>query len=194
MTTASATLTLLLLMDPLGNLGVFASVLKDVEPRRRSRVVARELVFALGFLTLFLFVGRYVFGLLELQQESVAIAGGIILLVIAFRMLFPGEDGVMGKTPGGEPFLVPLAIPMVAGPSTISLVLLLSSSEPERSFDWLLAIFGAWAAAAAILACSGKLGRLLGEAGLTALQKLMGMLLVCLAVQMLVNGIGSVVP
>lgn len=194
MTTASATLTLLLLMDPLGNLGIFASILKDVEPRRRTRVLARELALALGFLTLFLFVGRYVFGLLELQQESVAIAGGIILLVIAFRMLFPNDDGVMGKTPGGEPFLVPLAIPMVAGPSTISLVLLLSSSEPERSLDWLLAIFGAWAASAVILACSSKLGRWLGEAGLTALQKLMGMLLVCLAVQMLVDGIGSVVP
>ena len=189
MTTTSAALLLMMLMDPLGNLPVFSSVLKDVAPHRRRRVLARELCLALGFLVGFLFLGRYVFGMLHLQEASVGIAGGLILGVIGFRMLFPGSGGVMGNAQGGEPFVVPLAIPMIAGPSTLSLVLLLSSSEPERSFDWLLALLGAWGVVALVLSASGFLGRVLGNAGLEALQRVMGMLLVCLSVQMFVNGL-----
>ena len=189
MTTATATLTLWLLMDPLGNLPVFSSILHDVSPERRRTVLVRELLLALAFLVGFLLVGRYVFGVLHLQQESVQIAGGLILATIAFRMLFPGRDGIFGPESGGEPLFFPLAVPMVAGPATLSLLLLLSGNEPSRTDDWALAILGAWAGTAAVLAFSGRIGQLLGEQGLTVLQKLMGMLLACLAVQMLLEGV-----
>ena len=189
MTTATATLTLWLLMDPLGNLPVFSSVLHDVRPDRRRKVLVRELLLALGFLVLFLFVGRYVFGALHLEQASVRIAGGLILATIAFRMLFPGRDGVFGPSAGGEPLFFPLAVPMMAGPATLSLLLLLSGNDPSRTTDWLFAIVCAWAGSASILAFSGPLGRVLGEQGLSVLQKLMGMLLTCLAVQMLIEGV-----
>ena len=189
MTTATATLTLWLLMDPLGNLPVFSSILHDVSPERRRTVLVRELLLALAFLVTFLLAGRYVFGVLDLQQESVQIAGGLILATIAFRMLFPGQDGVFGPTAGGEPLFFPLAVPMVAGPATLSLLLLLSGNDPSRTGDWFLAIFGAWAGTATILSFSGGIGRLLGEQGLSVLQKLMGMLLTCLAVQMLIQGV-----
>ena len=193
MTTATATLTLWLLMDPLGNLPVFSSVLHGVKPERRRTVLVRELLLALAFLILFLFVGRYVFSVLHLQQESVRIAGGLILATIAFRMLFPGRDGVFGPDTAGEPLFFPLAVPMVAGPATLSLLLLLSGNDPTRTGDWLLAILLAWGGAAAILALSGTIGRLLGDQGLNVLQKLMGMLLTCLAVQVLMEGLTAAV-
>ena len=193
MTTLTATFTLWLLMDPLGNLPVFTSVLQGVAPGRRRRVLLRELGLALGFLIVFLFLGRYLFRFLALQSESVSIAGGLILATIAFRMLYPRPEGIWGGSSEREPFLFPLAVPMVAGPSVLSLLLLLSSSEPGRTTDWLLALVVAWAGAAVILGLSGALGRLLGERGLEVLQRLMGMLLVCLAVQMLLNGLASFV-
>ncbi|MEM7517466.1 MAG: MarC family protein, partial [Planctomycetota bacterium] len=126
MTTATATLTLWLLMDPLGNLPVFASVLGGVEPARRRSVLRRELLLALAFLITFLFLGRAFFSLLHLEPTSVQIAGGAILGMIAFRMLFPPQAGVWGDAADGEPLLFPLAVPMVAGPATLSLLLLLS--------------------------------------------------------------------
>ena len=193
MTTATATLTLWLLMDPLGNLPVFGSVLGRVDPSRRRRVLVRELALALAFLVGFLFLGRYVFRLLALEPDSVRIAGGFILSFIAFRMLFPPTDGIWGQEEGGEPLFFPLAVPMVAGPATLSLLLLLSSSEPGRTGEWFLALLGAWAGSAVILAFSGAIGRLCGERGLTVLERLMGMLLACIAVQMLLNGFASAV-
>lgn len=192
MTTATATLTLWLLMDPLGNLPVFTSVLKDVDPARRRRVLTRELLLALAFLVAFLFLGKTVFAALELEPASVHIAGGLILATIAFRMLFPSEGGIFGPNVEGEPMFFPLAVPMIAGPSTLSLILLLSSSEPGRTTDWLIAVLGAWFGTAAVLSVSGILGRVCGPQALTVLERLMGMLLACIAVQMLVNGIGTV--
>ena len=191
MTTATATLTLWLLMDPLGNLPVFTSVLRDVDPARRKTVLVRELLLALGFLVGFLFLGRYVFSLLALRTESVQIAGGLILGIIATRMLFPPVQGIWGNNQGGEPLFFPLAVPMVAGPATLSLLLLLSSSEPERTTDWLLALVSAWTGAAVVLSMSGVLGRLLGQRALTVVERLMGMLLTCIAVQMLVSGVSG---
>lgn len=190
MTTATATLTLWLLMDPLGNLPVFSAVLRGVEPARRRTVLVRELLLALGFLVGFLLLGRALFGVLHLEEQSVRIAGGLILAIIAFRMLFGGEKGVFGDHEGGgEPLLFPLAVPMVAGPATLSMLLLLTSSDPKRMVDWLLAVGGAWAGTAAILVFSGALARLVGDKGLGVLQRLMGMLLAVIAVQMLVEGV-----
>ena len=192
MTLATASLTLWIMMDPLGNLPVFTSVLSGVDPARRRRVLLRELALALLFLTGFLLLGRYVFTFLQLRSESVQIAGGLILSTIAFRMLFPPKEGVWGDADGAEPLLFPLAVPMLAGPATLSLLLLLSSSEPGRTGEWMLALLMAWTGAASILSLSGFFGHLIPAPALDVLQRLMGMLLVCLAVQMLTTGIATV--
>lgn len=120
MDTFSATVMLFLIMDPLGNVPTFLSVLKDIAPRRRRIIIVRELFFALVILLLFLFLGQYLLDFLKLKQESISIAGGIVLFLIALKMIFPSEGGVVGATPEGEPFIVPLAIPLVAGPSTLA--------------------------------------------------------------------------
>ena len=135
MTTLSAGILLFLIMDPLGNIPLFLSLLKDVPPKRRRRVMVRELLIALGVLLAFLFGGQYILKLLQLKQESISIAGGIVLFLIGIRMVFPPADGggIFGKSGGGEPFIVPMAIPGVAGPSAMAALLLLTNTQPGRT-------------------------------------------------------------
>ena len=191
MTILSAALLLFLILDPLGNIPVFLSMLRRLEPRRQRIVLARELLIALGVLMLFLWAGKYALEVMHLRQESVSIAGGIVLFLIGLRMIFPRPEGLMGEIPDGEPFIVPLAIPLVAGPSGMAAVMLMGSKEPERLVDWSLALLLAWAATAAILFSATSLYRLLGSRALTAIERLMGMLLVAISVQMLLDGVGS---
>ena len=191
MTILSAALLLFLTLDPLGNIPVFLSMLRRLEPRRQRIVLARELLIALGVLMLFLWAGKYALEVMHLRQESVSIAGGIVLFLIGIRMIFPPPEGLMGDIPGGEPFIVPMAIPLVAGPSGMAAVMLMGSREPERLADWSLALFLAWAATAAILFSATSLYRLLGSRALTAIERLMGMLLVAISVQMLLDGVAS---
>jgi len=127
MTTLSAALLLFLILDPLGNIPVFLGLLKPLPGHRRPRVLAREMLIALGVLFAFLWAGKYVLDLMHLRQESVAIAGGIVLFLIGLRMIFPSPEGLFGDTPAGEPFIVPMAIPLVAGPSGMAAVMLLGS-------------------------------------------------------------------
>ncbi|MCQ4165157.1 YhgN family NAAT transporter [Tahibacter harae] len=192
MSTVSAGILLFLIMDPLGNIPVFLSLLKGVAPERRRRVLLRELLIALVVLFAFLLGGQYILKLLQLKQESVSIAGGIILFLIGVKMVFPPkEGGIFGDTNGGEPFIVPMAIPGVAGPSAMAALLLLTNTQPGKLPQWALALFAAWFATAVILWSSTYLYRLLGESVLTALERLMGMLLIALSVQMLLDGIGK---
>jgi len=189
MDTVSAFITLLFVMDPLGNVPIFLSILKDVDPRRRQWVLARELAIALVVLLLFLWGGSAILDLLGLRQESISIAGAIILFLIAIRMIFPSPYGIMGETPEGEPFIVPLAIPMVAGPSTLAVSMLLVTSNPGRMLDWTLALVGAWLAAAVLLMSAPLLLKALGNRGLIAVERLMGMILVIISVQMFFDGV-----
>jgi len=184
----SAVMTLLLVMDPLGNIPIFLSVLKDVRPERRRRVLLREVLLAYMVLLLFLFLGTYFLRLLSLQQETISIAGGIVLFLISLRMIFPPEKHVLSEAPEGEPFIVPLAIPLVAGPSTLAALLLLRSG-PENTIELLTALTIAWAVSALILLSSNLLYRLLKDRGLIAVERLMGMLLVMVAVQMFMTGV-----
>ena len=186
----STGLTLLLIMDPLGNIPVFLSVLKKVENESRKRkILIRELAIALIVLLVFLFVGQYFLQWLNLRQEAVHIAGGIVLFLIALRMIFPTEKGVMGDLPEGEPFIVPLAVPLLAGPSTLAMLILLARSQPDRIFDWLIAVLGAWGVTSLIILSSTSFHKILGNRGLMAVEKLMGMVLVAISVQMLLDGI-----
>jgi MarC family membrane protein len=193
LTTLSAGILLFLIMDPLGNIPLFLSQLRQVAPERRRRVLVRELVIALVVLFAFLFGGRYVLGALQLRQESVSIAGGIVLFLIGVKMIFPPRDGDMfgASAAGVEPFIVPMAIPGVAGPSAMAALMLMTNSQPGRTADWSLALFAAWLATAVILLSSTVLFRILGNSVLTALERLMGMLLVALSVQMFLDGIAA---
>lgn len=188
-TILSAALLLFLILDPLGNIPVFLSLLRPLPPRRQRVVLVRELLIALAVLMAFLWGGKYALDLMHLRQESVAIAGGIVLFLIGIRMIFPRPEGLMGAIPDGEPFIVPMAIPLVAGPSGMAAVMLMGSNEPERLGEWSLALLLAWLATAAILMSATLLYKLLGTRALTALERLMGMLLVAISVQMLLDGV-----
>lgn len=185
----SAVVTLFLVMDPLGNVPLFLSILKTVDPARRRVVLLREVTFAYLVLVLFLLMGGSLLQFLGLEPEAVGIAGGIVLFLIALRMVFPSHGGVPATPLEGEPFVVPLAIPLVAGPSALATLLLLESTAPFSTMWLLLAVTIAWALSAVILISSTFLYRVLGERGLIAMERLMGMLLVMVAVQMLVNGV-----
>ena len=191
MSIVSAAVLLFLILDPLGNVPPFLSLLRGMPPRRQRLVLARELLIALAVLMLFLWFGQYALELIHLRQESVAIAGGIVLFLIGIRMIFPPPEGLMGELPDGEPFIVPMAIPMVAGPSGMAAVMLMGSQEPGRMGAWSLALVLAWAATAAILFSATLLYRWLGARALIAVERLMGMLLVAISVQMLLDGIGT---
>ncbi len=187
----SAAITLFLIMDPLGNMPVFMSVLKTIEPRRRRIVLARELFFSLIIMFTFLFSGQAVLDFLNVRQESVSIAGGIILFLIGLKMIFPQPGGVAGLTSDEEPFIVPLAIPMIAGPSILAALILLANQDHNRMLDWSMALGAAWLASATILMLSSTLHRILGERGLIAIERLMGMILIMISIQMLLDGIGQ---
>lgn len=185
----SAVVTLFLVMDPLGNIPLFLSVLKSVRVERRRVVVLRELALAFIVLALFLFSGNALLRFLGLEQEAVSIAGGIVLFLIALRMIFPAEGAAQGETLEGEPFLVPLAIPLIAGPSALATLLLIQQTAGFSTPTLLLALTIAWGLTAIILLSSTVVFRVLGARGLIAVERLMGMLLVMVAVQMLMNGI-----
>ncbi|MFN0110424.1 MAG: YhgN family NAAT transporter [Blastocatellia bacterium] len=187
----TAATTLFLIMDPLGNVPVFISLLKNVAPERRRLVLIRELVIAYLVMLVFLLSGQHLLKFLNLKQESISIAGGIVLFLIALRMIFPQEGGIMGEQTDGEPFIVPLAIPMVAGPSTLAALMLMAQSAPKRMSSWVLALTAAWVVTAVILLASPLFFRLLRQRGLTAMERLMGMLLVMMSVQMFLNGLAE---
>jgi multiple antibiotic resistance protein len=191
MDTFSAAVMLFLIMDPLGNLPIFASILRHIEPKKRRRVLIRELLFALVIMLLFLFAGESILNFLNLRSESVSIAGGIILFLIAIRMIFPQPGGVVGLAAGEEPFIVPMAIPLMAGPSVLAALILLAHTDGSRMMDWTVALLAAWGLSAIILLFYKVFTKVLGEKGLTAVERLMGMVLVMISVQMFLDGIGS---
>lgn len=191
MTLVSAALLLFLILDPLGNLPIFLSLLRGIDPKRQRVILARELLIALLVLMGFLWAGKYALEVMNLRQESVSIAGGVILFLIGLRMIFPPPEGLMGEVPDGEPFIVPMAVPLIAGPSGMAAVILMGSQEPGRMLDWSFAVLIAWGATAAILFSAPWLYKLLGRRALTAIERLMGMLLVAISVQMLMDGIST---
>ena len=188
----SAATLLFLVLDPLGNIPLFLSVLDTVAPERRTRIVIREVLLALVVLVIFLFAGNYVLQFMNLSQHALTISGGVILFMISIKMVFPVKrTAEITDEIEGEPLLVPLAIPMVAGPSALAIVILMATSEPDKLMSWLVALLAAWFLTAIILISATKLQKLLGKRGLVAMERLMGMLLVALAIQMLLNGISE---
>ena len=188
----STALIMLFIMDPLGNIPVFLSVLKNVKPERRRTVLIRELIVSLIVLLAFFFIGKYIMSLMHLTGESISISGGLILLIIALKMIFPQKHEESEDTEE-EPFIVPLAIPLVAGPSAFAVILLLPQTPTKVLFMNLAAIIVSWVITAIILAFSTNLYKILQEKGVRAMERLMGMLLVILATQMLIDGIKIII-
>jgi MarC family membrane protein len=177
-------------MDPLGNIPLFLSALKGVAPERRVKVIIRELLIALLVMVIFLFSGQAFLSALNISESALTVTGGVILFLIALKMIFP-QDAATHKIPTEEPFIVPLAIPYVAGPSALATLLLIMNGEPHRWPEWLAALFIAWFASGLILMCAGPLAKVLRNRGLIAIERLMGMILVAIAIQMLMNGVAQ---
>ena len=188
----SSAVVLFFVMDPLGNIPIFLSLLKDIEPKRRWKIISRELLIALVILLIFLFFGQQLLNLLQLESESVSIAGGIILFIIGLRMVFPSRGGIMGDQLEGEPFIVPLAIPLIAGPSTLATIMLFVHSDPNNMLNWLSVLLIAWTTTAVILLSAPIFYKVLRKRGLAAIERLMGMILIMISVQMFITGIKSV--
>ncbi|UHD17788.1 MarC family protein [Thiocapsa bogorovii] len=185
----SAAILLAIIMDPLGNIPVFHALLGRYPRGKRLRIIGRELAIAYLVLAFFLASGDLALRYLGLKQPALGVAGGVVLFIIALRMVFPDHEAVERRELDEEPFIVPLAIPMIAGPSALAAVLLLVSREPDRFWTWLAALTAAWVVSAAILLASGLLMEKLGPRALRALVRLTGMLLIMMAVQMLMDGV-----
>ena len=185
----SAAILLLLVLDPFGNIPIVVAALARVPRERRLRVVLRECLFAFVILLAFMAGGRTFMQWLQLSDASLAIAGGIILFLISLRMVFPTPEGIFGETPDSEPFLVPLAVPSIAGPSALATVMLMVSRDPAHFWTWALALTMAMAATTVVLAASGRLQAWLGDRAVNAFERLMGLVLTALAVEMLLNGV-----
>ena len=186
---------LLLVTDPFGNVPLFVSTLRQVAPERRHRVVVRECLIAFGLLLVFMIVGRPFLEALQLSEVALRIGGGVVLFLIALRMVFPQPGGVFGQTHAGatEPLIVPLATPALAGPSALVTVLLFSSQA--KMSMWLYAAVISLVAIVwlAVLLAAERLQRVLGDAVMTAFERLMGLILTAIAIEMLLAGVRAYV-
>lgn len=182
------TLLLILVIDPLGNVPIFASVLRNVPPERQTRVILRDLAIALLIMLAVLVGGRTMSGYLGLSQAAIGIAGGIVLFLIALRLVFPPANEAVEDS-GGEPFIVPLAVPLVAGPSAMATLMLLSGRYPDQLPTLALATVLAWAASAPVMLAAPFLARFVGARALKASTCLIGMLLVAVAAQQFLDGL-----
>ena len=189
MTVFSAIFLIFIIMDPIGNVPVFLSILKNVPVERRKRIIIRELLIALIVLLFFMFIGRHILQSLQIEESSLGIAGGIMLFLIAIKMIFPGASAMLAHDEKVEPLVVPLAVPLLAGPSAIAAVILLMAQEPTRWPEWMLALVVAWLIAGFILLSSESLSRKLGERALLAIERLMGILLILVSVDLILDGI-----
>jgi MarC family membrane protein len=185
----SAFILLLLVLDPFGSLPIYVSVLGGVRRERRAFVAVRESVIAFGVLAAFMLGGQQFLSLMRLSERSLEVAGGVILLIIAIRMIFAHAGGTYPAVEGREPLIFPLAVPLLAGPSAMATVLLLASREPGRMLVWLGALTAAVAVSAVVLLTADRLRRLLGDSMVAAVEKLMGLVLTAVAVEMILAGL-----
>ncbi len=179
-----------LLMDPIGNIPPFISALKDIPGERKGRVIARECLIALAVMLLFLVAGKHLLAILGISRAALSISAGIIMFLIALRMIFPISDAAANaEIPPGEPFIVPLAVPLFAGPSTLGTALIMVSSDPGKIYLYILSICIAWLLSSVILLSSDRIGKLLRERGVMAVERLTGLVLTAVSVQIFINGV-----
>ncbi len=189
-TFVSALVLLLLVLDPFGSLPIFISVMRGVAPERRRVVALREVAIAFAVLALFMVTGQGFLALMRLSERSLEVAGGVILLIIAVRMIFAsGGEIYAGEGSGREPFIFPLAVPLLAGPSAMATVLLLASRQPDRLLSWFAALTAAMVVSGVVLLSADRLRRWLGSSMVAAIEKLMGLVLTAVAVEMILAGL-----
>ncbi len=187
-TFASATILLVLITDPVGNIPIFANALKNVAPQRRPWVILREILIAFVLLLTFMFVGQRFLEVMNLSELALQIGGGVILFLIALRMVFPPPTSLEPEQMV-EPLIVPLAIPAIAGPSALATVLLLVSQQPERRLEWIAALCVTMLVSAVVLVSAERIQRLIGNSLVVAVERLMGLVLVSVAIEMMLRGI-----
>lgn len=186
------TIILFLIMDPIGNISSFLTVLKGLPQERRKFVILREMLIALTAMLAFNFLGEHIFNILEISESTLHLASGAILLLVAIKILFPSTDSLRANLPAGEPFITPLAIPLIAGPSLLATIMLFAHMEPSMP-TMFIAIIIAWVLAALVLLCGSRLQKLIGSNGLMACERLMGMVLIMIAIQRIAEGIQTFV-
>jgi MarC family membrane protein len=191
-TFASATILLILITDPIGNIPIFANALKHVAPERRPKVILREILIAFTLLLTFMFVGESFLRVMNLSELSLQIGGGVILFLIALRMVFPPASTAEAEIKT-EPLIVPLAIPAVAGPSALATVLLLVSQQPDRRMEWIGALCVTMLVSAVVLVSAERIQRIIGDRLVVAAERLMGLVLVSVAIEMMLRGIKTFV-
>ncbi|MCL5260582.1 MAG: NAAT family transporter [Gammaproteobacteria bacterium] len=187
----SATIMLILIMNPLGNIPVFLSALRSVDPKRHTFIIIRESIIAFMILMAFMFFGQYYLQGAQISEQALGVSGGIILFLISVRMIFPEEKHSNERQLKSEPFIVPLAIPLTAGPGALTTVMLFASQHPEKRILWLFAIFIASFIACMVILGARLLSNFFSERGLIALERLSGMMLTAMAVQMLLSGLDA---
>jgi multiple antibiotic resistance protein len=190
MSIATTALTLFLVLDPFGNMVIFHTILSRLPPEKRRKVLIRELLIAFAVLLFFLLAGAPILATLGIRPSTLSISGGILLFLIALGMVFPNKS-ILQDGDESEPFIVPLAVPMMAGPSAIALLLLLATKYSGHLWDSVAAVTLAWAVSAAILLVSSRILRLLGHKGTQAMERLMGLILILISVQMFLDGLHS---
>ncbi len=181
-------LTLLCIMDPLGNLSCVLQLTEGLDARLQKKILLREMLFALACMLLFNFIGDFLLNYLELSSIAVRFSAGVILFLVAIKVLFPATNSIRNSLPKGEPFLVPLAIPLIAGPSLLATIMLYANMETCKSM-MPTAILVAWMICSMVLLSANRISKILGKNGLTACERLMAMLLVMLAIQRLTEGV-----
>ena len=189
----SAVVLLTLVTDPFGNVPLVNAMLAGVPPPRRRLVILRECAIAFAILVLFMLFGNALLELMHLSETSLSIAGGVILFMIAIRMVFAHPEGAFGPHERGEPFIVPLAVPLIAGPSALATVMLMATREPAKIGMLAVALTVTMAIAALVLVLGDRLQRWLGDQAMKAIERLMGLILTAIAVEMLLGGIRAFV-
>ncbi len=190
----SSAFILLFVIDPFGNIPILLTILKNLEPRRTRYIIFREMLVGLFLLILFLYFGNLFLKLFHLETGAITISGGIIFFVISLRMIFPGPKGSSIYASEKEPFIVPIAMPMIAGPAALATLLIMGEVSRDGKTHLLFSLFIAWAVSLIILILSPYLLRILKERGLTAMERLMGMLLLMMSVQKFIDGLREIVP
>jgi MarC family membrane protein len=188
-TFVSAFIVLLLVLDPLGSLPIFIPIMRGVPSERRGVVAVREVAIAFVVLLVFMLVGDAFLRVMHLTERSLEVAGGVILLMVAIRMIFSHEGSVYGTPEGREPLIFPLAVPLLAGPSAMATVLLLASRQPDRMVEWVAALSCAMAVSGAVLLLCDRIRRWVGDSVVSATEKLMGLVLTAIAVEMVLAGL-----
>jgi MarC family membrane protein len=188
----SATILLIVITDPLGNIPLFISNMRKVTPQRRIRVIVRECLIAFAVLLVFMLFGRQLLSLLRLSEETLRIAGGVILFLIALNMIFPGTGAEVGRDGvSDEPFIVPIAIPLISGPSAMVSAMLVAGSNPHRMLEWIAALAITIAVTFVVFLASDRIKDALGDQAISAIEKLMGLVLTAMSIEMLLSGVAA---